>query len=492
MDVHAAVAALKAGLAGNDRLAINRAALALIAAEAPLGRTWQAVAQALARNGEIGAAEQAIDRYVAAEGASFAARFARAALLAQMGRLDSAWAAMATLPDTVPDRTANAYFKGSLALDRGNRDAAEHHLRDALTASPQSGPTWLALTEALDLADHPALAEQLEQAWATPPTDPAERANLAYAVGRARDQRRDYAGAFDAFSQGAAARRAIDAAARAASPLAPATAADWPAELIERTAASISVDHRRMIFVTGLPRSGTTLVEQIFASNDEVCDGAELGLFRLIEQDIGGSDAASFQRWLDRGGNPDELVRCYLYLVEERFGPTGRIVDKSLEASHYMGLLLALFPHAPIVWMRRDPVDCGWSAFRAFFARGVNWAWDLQSIGRRLAVDDQLFESWTHRYPDRFTIMHYEELVTDPERQIERLAEAAGLERSQAMLSPHMAKRAVLTASVSQVRKQINRRGIGVAEPYREWLGPMIEAYARASAAGLPEPPAQP
>ena len=486
MDVHAAVAALKAGLAGNDRHAVNRTALALIAADAPLGRSWQAVAQALARNGEIGAAQQAIDLYVAAEGASPAARFARAALLAQMGRLETAWQAMATLPETVPDRAANAYLKGSLALNMGEAEAAERHLRDAVRASPRSGPAWLALSEALDLADDPALADQLEQAWAAPSTDPTERANLAYAVGRARDRRQDHDGAFDAFSHGAAARRQADSAGPPSASRAPHGPADWPAELIDRTAASISVDHRRMIFVTGLPRSGTTLVEQIFASNDAVCDGAELGLFRLIEQDIGGSDAASFQRWLDRGGNPNALVQTYLHLVEERFGSTGLIVDKSLEASHYMGLLLALFPRAPIVWMRRDPVDCGWSVFRAFFARGVDWAWDLQSIGRQLALEDQLFESWTRRYPDRFTIMQYEELVTDPERQIERLAEAAGLERSQAMLSPHLAKRAVLTASVSQVREQINRKGIGAAEPYRQWLGPMIDAYARASAAGKP------
>lgn len=479
MDVPSAVAALKQGLARTDRVMINDSARTLLAAEAPLGRSWKAVAQALASNGEIGLAEAALRSYRAAEGNNATSQFDSAVLLAQMARLDAAGQLLAAVPATVPDRSANTYLKGSIALNRGEREVAERHFREALAVNPRSGQTWLSLTEALDFAAQPDLAAALERQWQEPDANPFERANLGYAVGRSRHQQRDHEGALAAFAEGAAARIEHDRGEPAAPIVDEAALTGWSPELIARTNAAIRVDHRRAIFVTGLPRSGTTLVEQILASSPEVVDGAELGLFRLLEQDIGGSDAASFERWLGDGGDPNALVETYLHLATERFGPDGRFVDKSLEASHYMGLLLALFPRSPLVWMRRDPIDCGWSVFRTYFARGVRWGWDLDAIGCRLALEDRLFAHWTAAMPGRITLGDYAALVADAPAQIEWLAAAVGLDLDPAMLSPHLARRTVLTASVSQVREPINRKGLGVAEPYREWLGPMLDAYAR-------------
>lgn len=481
MDVTDAVAALKRGLATTDRTTVNTAALALIAAEAPLGRSWKAVAQALAKNGEISAAEAALRLYRAAEANSAAALFESAVLLSQMARLDAAGSLLGAIPANVPDRAGNAYLKGSMALNRGDRPAAERYFRDALAVDSHSGQTWLSLTEALDFATQPDLVAELERQWQQPAANPFERANLGYAVGRARHQRGDYGGAFQAFAKGAAARAEQDRGEPAAPIRDDAALTGWSPELIARTNSRIRTDHARVIFVTGLARSGTTLVEQILTGSPQVADGAELELFRILEQDIGGTDAASFERWLASGGDPNMLVDTYLHLAAERFGLEGRFIDKSLEASRYMGLLLALFPQAPVIWMRRDPVDCGWSIFRTYFARGVRWGWDLATIGRRLALEDRLFEHWTLAMPGRITLGDYAALVDNAPQQIARLADAVGLDLDPAMLTPHLARRTVLTASVSQVREPINRKGLGVAEPYRDWLGPMLDAYANAS-----------
>jgi hypothetical protein len=141
--------------------------------------------------------------------------------------------------------------------------------------------------------------------------------------------------------------------------------------------------------------------------------------------------------------------------------------------------------------MRRDPIDNGWSAFRTMFARGAAWSWDQGHIGQRLAQEQDMIAYWSNVAGDRISFLDYEALVRDPEPYIARIAQAAGLDLDERMLRPHDTKRTVASASVSQVREPINLKGIGVAEPYRQWLGPMIDAFetysaaSRASAAGV-------
>ena len=115
------------------------------------------------------------------------------------------------------------------------------------------------------------------------------------------------------------------------------------------------------------------------------------------------------------------------------------------------------------------------------FARGAAWSWDLGHIGQRLAQEQRIVDHWSRAAPKRVNFVDYEELVRDPEPHIRGIAEAAGLSLDRRMFTPHATERAIASASVSQVREPINLKGLGVAEPYRQWLGPMIEAYSAAS-----------
>lgn len=481
--IEEALASLKQGLAGRNRKQVNDAARELVAARAPLGQLWQSVAAALAHNGEITLALAAMDRLVAAAGGSATARYLRAGFLAQSGRLEEAQSEIEELPVNTPDEASNAYLRGTISLNRGDRSKARTYLMRAVDRRPGSGQAWLALAEVMDFRCEDSLRDRLVQAWESPPTDLLERAAMGYAVGRMRHQLGEYAGAFEAFCAGAQSRRLLRDRAPGETVVKPPT--PWPRELVERTNAQIAADHRRVIFVTGLPRSGSTLVEQILTSHPDVsAGGEELGLFRILAQEIGGLDPASFAAWLDRGGDPNALIDLYFHLASERLGPRGRFVDKTLEAGNYMGLLLSLFPKAPVLRVRRNPLDCGWSAFRTYFARGVDWSWDLGEVGRRLALEDQIFAHWADEWPDRITTIEYEQLVRDQRPQIERIAGAAGLPADQRMFAPHETQRIVTTASTSQVREPINLKGIDVAGPYRQWLTPMVDAYARFSGSG--------
>jgi tetratricopeptide (TPR) repeat protein len=416
--------------------------------------------------------------------------FFLANMLYHSGRLEEALACLECLRETdLPvdiGRVALLNFKGSLQLLLGHRDKAREAILEALGEDPKSGQAWLTFTDVADFeGKDAAYVEAIEEAYVSGASVRNEGTKLAHAIGRCRHQLRDHTGAFEAFDRGAQLfREKSQIVDQRLSRLVQASTSYKPA-LIERIAQRINVPHDRVIFVTGLPRSGTTLVEQILASHSSVQHGEELNIFRIVAQEIGGIDAQSFEAWLDRGGDPNRLVELYLHLASERFGPDGRFVDKTIEAGNYMGLLLALFPAAPKLWLRRDPIDNGWSAFRTTFARGATWSWDLRDIGVRLAQEDRMASFWKRQGADQIAFVDYAKLVRDPAGSIPEIAQATGLALEPVMLTPHQTQRTVASASVSQVREPINLKGLGVAEPYRDWLGPMIDAYEEGQSATI-------
>ena len=411
--------------------------------------------------------------------------YAKANIYYRVGRPREALATLERLvalghgPRTVIHRLSYLNFRGSIFLLLGDTKRARGEFQQALALDPRSGQAWLSYTEVANFRGRDRdRVRALEEAYATGASNPVEGTRLAHAAGRMWHMLGDYERAFAAFSRGAALPNPpVDGDAGVAGGDVLTQSISFTRDFISHVASQIQVQHTRAIFVTGLPRSGTTLVEQILTSNPEVQHGDEIELFRILGQEIGGLDAASLQRWLNGGGDPNSLVELYLHLATERFGPDGRFVDKTLEAGNYAGLLLALFPYAPIFWLRRDPIDNGWSAFRTGFSRGVSWSSDLGDIGRRLADEDRMIEYWTRNGADKIGFVDYSTLVRDPEPQIKAIAARAGLSLVPQMLKPEETERKVATASVSQVREPINLKGLNVAEPYRKWLGPLISAY---------------
>ncbi len=488
MDVHSAVQRLKQGLGGRDRELVNSASRDLIAAKASLAGQWQLVATALASNGEWGLALAAADRLAADTGHGTAAAEVKIDLLYQAGRLDDALDQLDALSArglrASAQRLSDLNLRASITLLLGRVEDCRACVAKALQLDPRSGQAWFTFSELADFrGGDEASCKALEHAFAAGASIRGEATKLAHAVGRMRHQLGDFAGAFVAYDTGAVLFRSEAGSAARPQPRLAAKSVAFPAELIERVRSQITVPHDRVIFVSGLPRSGTTLVEQILVSHPQVKHGEELGFMRIVAQEIGGIEADHVTRWLDSGGDPNRLVELYLHLADERFGADGRFVDKKVEAGNYMGLLLALFPNSPKFWMLRDPLDTGWSAFRTMFVRGAAWSWDLAHIGQRLAQEQRMVDHWSSAEPERITFVDYEALVRDPEPHIRDIARAAGLELDERMLRPQDTERAVATASVSQVREPINLKGLGVAQPYRQWLQPMVDAYAAHSAA---------
>ncbi len=471
-------AQLKAALGRRDRAETNRLVTVLLDGGAPLGDQWRGISQLMQVSGEWTLAHRAIDAFIASTGNAPQAAYAKVVLLTQSQRLQEAHDLLASLPDDVPDRAGHAYVLGNTAMTLGRIDEARAHLLTALKHRPGWGPAWLSLVTAGNLATDPVGDQLIAERAVAERQGPADLARYFYALGKVHADRGDHPAAFAAFARGAALLRAETPYSRAADAANAASAmTGWSAGMFDRAQAQRSADTSRPIFVTGLPRSGTTLVEQILTSHSAVLDGGEFNMAQHLAVAVGGVSGEALDRYLAGGGTLDDLGGVYLHLLDERFGPDGRIVDKTIDVSRCMGLIAAALPDAPLVWMRRDPLDCAWSCFRTFFIHGVGWSFDLADIAHHFRLEDELMAFWKAQLGDRLLIVPYGALVDDPAGWTSRLLAHCGLSEEAGAYTPHLTQRRVATASALQVRRPINRDGLGVAEPYRQFLTPFIDEY---------------
>jgi len=477
-DYRSLVSALREATARRDRGAINRAVTGLLAARAPLGPDWKRIAELMRVSGEVGLAHRAMDAYVASAGGTAEALYQKIVLQTQTGRLRDAHDLLASLPAERMDPAARAYVMGNTALSLGLVEEARAELDKVVRLKPGWGPAWLSLASAVNLADDPLGDRLLADAAAAERQPPGDRARFHYALGKLHHDRREHAQAFAAFARGAEllraeipySRQGNEAGARSAmSGFGPGT--------IERLNKLQSGATSRPIFVTGLPRSGTTLVEQILTSHSEVADGGEISLAHHVAVAAGGTSGEAIEAHLAQGGSVDAMAGLYLHLLEERFGNTGRIVDKTIDNSRFLGLIASILPDAPLIWMRRDPLDSAWSCFRTFFIHGVAWSYSLADIAHHFLLEDRLIDFWQARLGKRLLVVPYGALVDAPQDWTRQILAHCGLPDEEGVHKFHETERVVATASALQVRRPINRSGIGVAEPYRDFLGPFVESY---------------
>ena len=234
------------------------------------------------------------------------------------------------------------------------------------------------------------------------------------------------------------------------------------------------------IFVLGMPRSGSTLVEQILIAHRDVSGLGECNAVRTImtgrfPYPVNGQ---YFERHFTRMGD--------LYLEElRRLGWRGskRVVDKTLTNYQALGLIHLMFPRATIIHTVRDPVDTCLSIWRRSFAGEFEWAYDLVSIARVYRLYRAFMGHWSEVLPGRIETFDHAALVADPEGQMRRLLKVCGgLAWSDALLRFHTATERARSGSVDQVREPLNDRGVGHWRNYAGQLGPLLEAlgpYAR-------------
>ncbi len=222
------------------------------------------------------------------------------------------------------------------------------------------------------------------------------------------------------------------------------------------------------VFIVGMPRSGTTLTEQILASHPKVMGGGEIDFWL---------------RGSGKPGTPDQdAVRDYLALLNRLSFGAARVIDKMPFNFLFLDRIHRLFPNAPIVHCRRSPVDTALSIYfarftpSANFAQISNFAYDRKDIVRAYRAYLRLMDHWRGALPpDRFLEIDYESLVSDPEAVARRLVAFCGLEWNKACLDFHRTSRPIGTASAWQARQPIYRGSVERWRNYEPWLGELRE-----------------
>ncbi|WP_395650620.1 sulfotransferase [Brevundimonas sp.] len=361
---------------------------------------------------------------------------------------------------------------GNLHEDKGERDAARAAYARALAvASPPEAPLALArlanATRFEDAAD--PLIVQLRTAMAAPGAGPADRAELGFALGRALDEVEAYDAAFAAYSDANAASRAAtgaryDRAAQEAFVDRSITTYAVPAKASGSTSRA---EGGAPVFILGMFRSGSTLVERILAAHSGVISGGELALLPRVVAGIapypdavGGASSETVQGWRE----------AYLEGLRAARPGEGLVTDKRPDNFLHVGLIKAMFPDARIIHTVREPMDVCLSNLFLHLDRSMAHATDLTDIAHWLKQHDRLMAHWKALYPDILTV-DYDALVADPRPQIERVLAHCGLDWENAVLDFHKAGGAVRTASVWQIRQPLYRKSSGRWRNYEAHLG---------------------
>ncbi|MEM7254827.1 MAG: sulfotransferase [Pseudomonadota bacterium] len=417
------------------------------------------------------------------------------------GEVDRAGEHLRTVLANVPDHALAHALLASVSTLQFDVPSARHHMNEALRLGPENAEVQLAAGELFLAMGEPAEASYRSAVEADPALSAAyigwsrsrrfsgsddevvvrlraaisddglpdsARTAARFALAKVLDDRGDYEAAYRELTQGNRERFErmqfnTDA---------------YRDEVCDRVAMAIpSADAGEMghqpIFIVGMPRSATTLVERILSRHSVVLAGGELEIIPTLWSD-----------WHAGGADPHQELGHYSVQYQRAIPTNGqrdgcRVTDKLPGNYLYLGWIAAVFPNAALIHCVRDPLDVCLSNFMHHYADGHHYSYDIDALACVYAGYECLMTHWRQRLSDRIYDVEYEALVRAPESEIPKLTAACRLEWEPACLSPHEAQSAVMTASRAQVREPINRRGLDRAQNYPEFGERFAIALAR-------------
>lgn len=411
----------------------------------------------------------------------------KASVLVRLGHQEQAGAIYQDLLAKHPEQPQVWQNLGHVLKTLGRQADAVLAYREAVTRQPTMGEAWWSLanlkTVKLDARDIAAM----EQALASLDRDAEDRRedifHLHFSLGKAFEDARDYAASFDHYDRGNRLRRTMvshDADAFSAEVTA-AKDVFTTAFIADRGEGGCTAPDP--IFVVGLPRSGSTLVEQILASHSQVEGTMELPEMMMIasrlQSRVDEGEFPDFRAMITALTPPDRLRLGEEYMDRTRVHrQSGRphFIDKMPNNWQHVGLIHLILPHARIVDARRHPVGCCLSGWKQHFARGQTFTYDLVEIGRYYRDYVALMAAFDKAAPARVHRVIYERMVADTPGEVARLLAYLGLPFEEGCLAFWRNDRAVRTASSEQVRRPIFTDGVDQWKHYAPWLDPLVSA----------------
>lgn len=363
-----------------------------------------------------------------------------------------------------PHSPHHLYNLASSLIANGRLDDAERALERCLALDPRAWRAHFTLAHARRQTPERHHRPRLEQWLAETSGDNHARMYMHLALAKECEDLGDFAEAFEHLAKGKAAggigrgyrherdRALFDALIRA-----------FPSAATNRQ----GHDTAEPIFIIGMPRSGTTLVERIVSNHPDVQTAGELQNFGLVLKRLSGSptpmllDEDTILRSLQT--DPEQLGRHYVMSTRPGTGARPRFIDKLPHNFLYAGFIARALPNARIICLRRDPMDICLSNFRQLFSLTTphyDYSFDLQDTGRYYVGFERLMAHWQQVFPGHILEVDYESLVNDQEGQSRRIIDFCGLAWNEACLSFHENTSPVATASAVQVREPMNRRSL--------------------------------
>ena len=437
------------------------------------------------------AALKEIDTLLAAEPRNPGYLNLKAAVLGRIGELEHSIDLYAEILAAHPNLPKIWMSYGHALKTQGREQDCIAAYQKSIELSPGLGEAYWSLanlkTFRFTAAEIAAMRAQLGRADLTD----EDRFHLDFALGKALEDAQDYAGSFEHYAAGNRLRRAgiHYSADEMSAHVARCKALFTPEFFAARSGFGDPAPDP--IFVVGLPRSGSTLIEQILASHSQVEGTMELPDIPALAKRFYGKDKDS-----GSGGYPESLARlsaAECRELGERYLDGTRIqrktnapyfVDKMPNNFAHLGLIALALPNAKVIDARRHPLGSGFSGFKQHFARGQHFSYSLEDIGRYYRDYVELMAHFEAVLPGRVHRVFYEAMIDDTDGEVRRLLDYCGLPFEPNCLNFHETERAVRTASAQQVRQPIYRSGIEQWRHYEPWLdplkaalGPVLTAY---------------
>ena len=403
-------------------------------------------------------------------------------VLHALGRLDESEACYRTAIRLQPDLVAAHTGLGRVLAELGDLDQAIAAYRKALRHAPRDAVALSQLATAIPSMLSESERGSIESLLATANLPPEQRWPLHFGLAHALDARGEFDRAAsltfeaNALQRASFLKRGMDYDPDAHRTFVDQLIAAFTPEFFARVRGA-GLESERPVFVVGMPRSGTTLVEQVLASHPRVFGAGELALvqktFDSLPEATGRAESPlDCLRHLDRE-SIDRIGRRHLEALAVLNDSADRIVDKMPENTLFLGLIAALFPRAKVIHCRRDLRNVALSCWMTQFAN-LRWAGDPHHIATRVRDYRRLMDHWRAVLPVGMLDIHYEAMVADPERSSRELVAWCGLEWDPACLEFYKTRRRVQTTSIAQVRQPIYRSSIGRWKNYEQPLAAMF------------------
>jgi len=451
---------------------------------------------------------ECFDRAIALEPSQPQAHYQRAATLARASFTPEAIASYRQSLALRPEHPGALLGLGHALKAVGDYPGAVAAYAACIRASPASGESYWSLANLKTFRFDDTTVAEMERRSGDPDVKDSSRVNFLFALGKAYEDRGEFDRAFERYRAG----NALQRAAVSYDPVQTEVMNDrllatFTPEFLAARAGAGNPDPAP-IFILGLPRSGSTLLEQILASHSQVEGTSELPYVGRVATSLNRNraDGINYPEAMRELGHSHIRALGDDYLAQARMHrrtDAPRFIDKMPNNFPNVGLIALMLPNAKIIDARRHPLDACLSCWRQLFARGQNFTYDLTEIGEYYLQYQRMMDHWADALPGRVLTVQYEEVVADFEPQVRRLLEFCGLPWEDGCLRFYESDRPVRTPSAEQVRQPIYDRSVGHWTNYEDHLGDLVavlepirgryrryEAAGRApAAAGLPARP---